>query len=331
MPISVVAFKWNEATALCLPFIFLTRQNKQVSKGALFLSVSILCIFFNYLCDNSMLFYPFLSFEVAKTKLIEFGTWRQNIYNKITILLFEQKYIGFWIRLYHKSLMLFRLVSIAFFEYIEKYISSTHFILILSYVVHRLHIAGWFIAFCLVFFVIDLRTLPMLRFYKRYPNLVETTFPQTSKRYMWSKTAKILQEAASNPQVQIVATGVAGALVWKGLDVYDTQTQKIIADKDREAENARAAADRQAENERADKDREAETSRHQEEMAMRERELEEAKASRRDENTRHQEEMAMREKELESPDSIYSFYEDFSFSENLMEDFLLFLLMYSTI
>ena len=82
---------------------------------------------------------------------------------------------------------------------------------------------------------------------------------------MWSQAYKMAQKAASNPKLQGLAVAVGGLLMWKAMDVYDTQAQKEIAEAD---------------------------------IKMRALELEETCQARIDENRRHTEDIAMREREL---------------------------------
>lgn len=154
--------------------------------------------------------------------------------------------------------------------------------LIISIIMSRLHIAGYLIIFCLLFFRLDFSVLSMLRFYKKYPERLNQIYHPQQQREMWTQAGKIVQEAASNPQVQTVAVGVMGALAWKVLDIHDVHTQQEIATTDGISKEKIAEADRIAENKR-----------HFEEIEMRKAELEA-------ENKHHFEKMEMRKAELEA-------------------------------
>lgn len=217
--------------------------------------------------------------------------WRdycQDLYNKATLSLLNIFPFSILLRFFHLFLFYFRIYTEMMGHFIDKYISLNMFALIVSLIMSRLHIAGYLISFCLLIIHLDFWVLSMARFYKKYP---EKLVSLNIKRHMWSQATKIVQEASTNPQVQAVGVAVAGALAWKVLDVYDTQTSKEIADADRSASKEIADADREAENARHAADREAENARHAAELRLREAELEQSRLA-------HMEEMAMREREL---------------------------------
>lgn len=233
-------------------------------------------------------FFPLFIPLSIKDIWYKYVIFRQQIYDKLTLYILETKYIGTYFRFYHQFLFFFRIQTSKIFFFIEKYISVNSFFLILALILSRLHLAEYLIYFISIFIFIELKTLPMLRFYKKYPLHLVRLY-NTQQRHMWSQASKIAQEAASNPHVQGVAVAVGGALIWKALDVYDTQTQKEISEADRLAQKEISEADRAAQKEISDA-----------EIKMRTLELEEARQARMDENRRHAEDMEMREKELKS-------------------------------
>lgn len=249
---------------------------------------------------QEFLFVPYSLFlpSSLRSLLYKYVFWRQNLYNKITDFFFNLKIINNFFRLYHKALFSFRLYSEYLHTFIEKkYMPMAQLMLAISFICARFHLEEYFIVMATFFFFIEFKTMPMLRYYQKYPLLLDRLY-NNQQRYMWSQASRIAQEAASNPQVQAVATAIGGLVVWKVIDVYEIHQEHEHQAANREAENQRADKDREAENQRADKDREAENQRHKDEMAMRQKELDEAYANRMDENRRHDEEMAMRQKEL---------------------------------
>lgn len=199
--------------------------------------------------------------------LLNVAIWRQQLYDKVTLKLLNIFIIKDLIILMHTCLFYFRIKSVALFEFIERYINLDVFMIILSVVCSRLHIAGYMIVGCLLFFRLDLAVMYMARFYKKYPLILDKNFPQINKgdkRSMWSKAAPLISEAAQNPKVQAVAVGIGGLVVWKALDVHDTYKQADIAEADRQTEANEREKDRQAEYQRHQELVQAEYQRHQE-------------------------------------------------------------------
>ncbi len=192
--------------------------------------------------DNTTLLMTLLYLPLpVKEFILRYTTWRQSLYDKIMIILLANNITTFIIIKVHTVLFYFRYYCQKAGDYIEHYIGLNIIALLVSMICSRLHIAGTMIIFCLIFIRLDFAVLEMLRFYKRNPTILDKNFPQikANSRGMWSKAQKIVTEAATNPQVQAVSVAVVGALAWKTLDVYDTQTQKEIAEADRIAETTR--------------------------------------------------------------------------------------------
>lgn len=218
--------------------------------------------------------------------LHKFSTFKQKIYDNITLSLLDNSSLAPFICFYHRFLFAFRIYSVDFFNFVERFVNLQVAAIIISLILSRLHFGGLLIIFCLVFLRLDFAVLSMARFYQKRPERLKNLY-HIQQRYMWSRVAKVAEEAASNPNVQTAATLVVGALAWKALDVYDTQAQKEMAEEDRIAQKEMAEENRIAENQR-----------HADEMKMREAELAEAKESRKDENRRHQEDIELRKLEL---------------------------------
>ena len=208
--------------------------------------------------------------------LQKYSTFKQNLYDKLTLKCLEYHYTKSMIFKYHRFLFAFRFYSVNLCKKLSHFINLDVLAILLAIIFSRLQAASFLIISSLIFLKLDFAVLSIARFYKKRPILLKELY-KIDRRFMWSKAAKIAEEAASNPHVQQAATLVVGALAWKVLDVHDTQTQKEIAEQDREAENQR----------------------HTEEMNMRQAELDEAKASRYDENQRHNQEMKLRQAELD--------------------------------
>lgn len=234
--------------------------------------------------------------------------FKQNIYDSIINVMLSKSILKNIVICYHKFLFLFRIYSVKFFDYLDTFIPIKVLMIFISLFISKLGLASYLIIFAIIFISIDFRTLTMLRYYKKYP--LQLNHILFAKRDMWSSAQKIVQEAASNPQVQAVTAAVVGALAWKTLDVYDVSIQRDIANQDRESAEKLATQEREQvermaaqEREQAEKiaaaDRESAEKIQQQEIEMRRLELEETRQSRFDENQRHKEEMAMREKELE--------------------------------
>jgi len=201
----------------------------------------------------------------SKNKLLlllnKLASFRQAVYDKITIFLLNYYILRQLVLKYHVSLLYFRYGSEQVGSFIERFINLNTFAIIVSLIFSRLHLAGYMILFCLLFIRLDFAVLAMARFYKKNPSIFHKNFPKArdpNNRGMWSRASQVITEAVTNPQVQAVATAVTGALVWKALDVYDTQTLKEISDADRVAEAEQREADRVAEAEQREADRVAE-------------------------------------------------------------------------
>jgi len=127
-----------------------------------------------------------------------------------------------------------------------------------------------FYSSCLLFLRLDFGVVSVAKFYKKNPSVSQKNFPRLSdpnRRGMWSKAGKIVTEAATNPQVQAIAIGVTGALAWKVLEVYDTQTQKEIADADRVEQSKQHKETLEAESQRHTEILKAESQQHTETLA----------------------------------------------------------------
>jgi hypothetical protein len=229
--------------------------------------------------------------------LQKFSTFKQKIYDNMTLSLLDNPSLAPFISFYHRFLFAFRIYSVDFCNFLERFVNLQVAAIIISLILSRLHFGGALIIFCLVFLRLDFAVLSMARFYQKRPERLKNLY-HIQQRYMWSRVVKVAEEAASNPNVQTAATLVVGALAWKTLDVYDTQAQKEIAEEDRIAQKEIAEQDRIAQKEIAEQDRIAENQRHADEIKMREAELTEAKESRKDENRRHQEDIELRNLEL---------------------------------
>ena len=158
---------------------------------------------------------------------------------------------------YFKCLMYFRLICI---RLAEKYTVSEMqmFGLLLVAVASRLKITGLLITMILVIVYLEMAFSNMATFYRKRPLLMVKHFPegQDPKRPM-HKVAQAIVDAVSNPVVVATATTVAGALAWKGLDVWDTHKQFEIAQQDRDAAALQAQQDRETAALQAQQDREA--------------------------------------------------------------------------
>jgi hypothetical protein len=223
-----------------------------------------------------------------RSLLDQLAKLRQTIYDRITLFLLNKVILRQLVLQYHIALLYFRYGSEQVGSFIERFINLSTFAVIISLICSRLHIAEYLIIFCLLFIRLDFAVLAMARFYKKNTTILHQNFPKVrnpNTRGMWSRTSQIITEAATNPQVQAVAAAVGGALVWKCLDVYDTQTQKEISAADRDAEAIQRDADRDAEAIQRDADRQAEASRQKETLAAeasRQKEALAAEADQRD-------------------------------------------------
>lgn len=170
--------------------------------------------------------------------MFELSAFRQKVYDALILYFLEKKLLSFLIITYHKLLFFIRHYSLILREHISQYIHFNTFVLMLSLICSRLHLAGYLIIFCLLFIRIDFATLSMLRFYKKYPGIFDRNFPgvKTHTRGMWSSASKAMTEVASNPMIQAAAVAVGGMVVWKALDVHDTYTQAEIAAADRQTQ-----------------------------------------------------------------------------------------------
>lgn len=101
---------------------------------------------------------------------------------------------------------------------------------------------------------------------------------------MWTSAKQIVQEAATNPQVQGIAIAVVGAVAWKTLDVYDTVKNMAMTELEIEANAKQAELDREAEAVQRQNDRDIENARHREALEaenIRHRDAIEAEAKQR--------------------------------------------------
>ena len=178
-----------------------------------------------------------------------------EIYDSITLSLLKIPVIKQGVIVYHIGLLYFRYQCERIGLFIERFINLNTFALILSFLCSRFHVSGYMIIACLLFIRIDFAVLAMCRFYKERPEIMYNNFPkinQIHRRDMWSKTTKIITEAATNPQVQAVGVAVTGALAWKALDIHDTYIQKEVAEADRVAAATLQEQALQAEKDRQD-------------------------------------------------------------------------------
>ena len=233
----------------------------------------------------------FIAFkDLVSIQLKKLNDFRQSIYDMVTLFLVKIPVIGQIVIKYHIALLYFRYLCIKIGEKIERIINLNTIAIIISMICSRLHIAGYMIICCLLFIRLDFALVSVARFYNNNPLVLQRNLPQLSdpnRRGMWSSARKIITEAANNPQVQTVAVAVTGALVWKSLDVYDTQTQKEIAEVDRITESREREHDREAEANRQAEALEAEALRQKESLeaeALRQKEAIEAEALRHKES-----------------------------------------------
>jgi len=199
--------------------------------------------------------------QPIKQWLIWLAEKRQHLYDKCCLFMLEIPGLRSLLIYYHTTLFYFRYLSELLGDKIKQYISLNTFALIISMVASRLHVIPVMLIFCLIFIRLDFALLSACHFYKKYPLMLSRSFPQIHqpiKRQMWTRVSQIVTEAATNPQVQSVAVAVTGALVWKGIDVYDTLKQEEIATADREANAQQAELTRQAEATQAELSRQAE-------------------------------------------------------------------------
>ena len=189
--------------------------------------------------------------------LLRISNYKQSVYNKVLLILFDIPIINFIIIRTHICLLYFRYYTTIIPTKLENFISMNFFACIIATICSRLNIAGYMFILILIFIKLDFAVVSMARFYRSHPGVFQRNFTSIPKgsRGMWSQAGKIISEAASNPYVQATAAAGATALGWKLLDVYDTGVHKDVAEADRVAENERADADRVAENERAEADR----------------------------------------------------------------------------
>lgn len=100
----------------------------------------------------------------------------------------------------------------------------------------------------------------MAKFYRKRPTLLTQHFldGQDPKRNMHRITQAVVA----------VGAGIAGALGWKALDVWDTTKQERMAEKDREAASLNAQKDRETDAIQQQKNLDAEDRRHRETLEI---------------------------------------------------------------
>lgn len=192
------------------------------------------------------------------------STIYQKFYDKTMEFLLSVPGIKVLIVYYFRFLMQFRLACM---DIGERYTQMELGIIgvFLATVASRLRFAGVFVTISLIFCYLELQFQNMARFYRKRPTLLAQHFPegQDPKRNMHRITQAVV-DSLSNPTVVAVGAGVAGALGWKALDVWDTTKQERMAEKDREAASINAQKDREAEDHRHRENLEAEDRRHKE-------------------------------------------------------------------
>lgn len=93
-----------------------------------------------------------------------------------------------------------------------------------------MHLFGFFIIFFFLICRLEFAVLRMANFYRRNPTLLAQHFDFQNQNRKMHKVSQVVIEGASNPMVQTLALGMASAVVWKALDVYDHTKQVEIAE-----------------------------------------------------------------------------------------------------
>lgn len=186
------------------------------------------------------------------------STIYQKFYDKTMDLLLSFRPTKFLVLLYFKFLMWFHSGSIVIGNRFAK-MELHSLALVIATLASRLKFSGLFITVCLFILYSEMHFQSMARFYKKNPTLLMQHFPegQDPKRKMHRMVQAVI-ESLSNPLVAATATGVAGAVGWKALDVYEVVKQGIQQDKQIEAENLRQEKQIEVENLRQEKQIETE-------------------------------------------------------------------------
>lgn len=199
------------------------------------------------------------------------STIYQKFYDRTMEFLLSVPGIKVLIVYYFRFLMRFRLACM---DIGERYTQTELGIIgvFLATIASRLKFAGVFVTISLIICYLELQFQNMAKFYRKRPILLVQHFPdgQDPKRNMHRITQAVV-DSLSNPTVVAVGAGVAGALGWKALDVWDTTKQEHLAEKDREAAAINAQKDREAEAIQQQKNREDEYRRHRENIEAEDR------------------------------------------------------------
>lgn len=214
------------------------------------------------------------------------STIYQKFYDRTMEFLLSVPGIKVLIVYYFRFLMQFRLACM---DIGERYTQTELGIIgvFLATVASRLRFAGVFVTISLIFCYLELQFQNMAKFYRKRPTLLAQHFPegQDPKRNMHRITQAVV-DSLSNPTVVAVGAGVAGALGWKALDVWDTTKQERMAEKDRDAASINAQKDREAEDHRFDRQMQIEANERQKD---RDAEAIQRQKDRDDEYRRHRE------------------------------------------
>jgi len=226
-------------------------------------SVNIQLFAYNPMTMTSALFasayssiYRFTSTTIPQSSglryyLRAYNDWVQSIYDLVLEKLLNHKITRPITKLYIGFLLMYRVIC----EIIGEKIPYLPVIaIVISMVCSRLHVAGYLIIIGLIIIRLDYAYNKIAAYYRKYPIRLANDFPQTQipnpknpiRRYMWSKTTKIVVDAAQNPMVQATAVGISGAVAWKSLDYLEAGRNAESAKLDRES------AEKLAEKTRAD-------------------------------------------------------------------------------
>lgn len=191
------------------------------------------------------------------------STLYQKFYDKTMEFLLTVPGIKVLVVYYFRFLMRFRLACM---DIGERYTQTELGIIgvFLATVASRLKFSGVFVTISLIICYLELQFQNMAKFYRKRPTLLTQHFPdgQDPKRNMHRITQAVV-DSLSNPTVVAVGAGVAGALGWKALDVWDTTKQERMAEKDRETASINAQKDREAEDHRFDRQMQIEVNERQ--------------------------------------------------------------------
>jgi hypothetical protein len=199
------------------------------------------------------------------------STIYQKFYDKTMEFLLTIPGIKVLVVYYFRFLMQFRLACM---DLGERYTQTELGIIgvFLATVASRLKFAGVFVTISLIICYLELQFQNMAKFYRKRPTLLTQHFPdgQDPKRNM-HRITQAVDDSLSNPTVVAVGAGVAGALGWKALDVWDTTKQERTAEKDREAASLNAQKDRETDAIQQQKNRDDEYRRHRENLEAEDR------------------------------------------------------------